>query len=149
MVVATRFLLALAYHLKPSLSSWLLAVTLSGSLAPFTTFARTALSPPLPQESNLLSLNNPHLPSFLGAKTLNALGSTTQIYARCDQDCSVRTNTNSCLYQTCPPYIIFWRHCTIRNSPSPQSNQTQLPCRVLRFLFPAASPRDLDVDYHL
>jgi len=53
MVVATRFLLALAYHLKPSLSSWILAVALSGSLAPLTTFARTALSPPPPQESNL------------------------------------------------------------------------------------------------
>lgn len=82
MVVATRFLLALAYHLKPSLSSWLLAVTLSGSLAPFTTFARTALSPPLPQESNLLSLNNPHLPSFLGAKTLNALLDPPHKYTR-------------------------------------------------------------------
>ncbi|KAJ6937462.1 hypothetical protein NC652_011949 [Populus alba x Populus x berolinensis] len=146
MVVASRFLLALAYHLKPSLSSWILAVTLSGSLAPLT-----ALSPPPPQESNLNFISKQTSSSKLpGCKNPKCFW-IHHTNIRCDQDCSpVRTNTNSCLQQACPPYIIFWRHCTIRNSPPPQSNQTtQLPCRVLRFLFPAASPRDLVVDYHL
>ncbi|KAL3597726.1 hypothetical protein D5086_009363 [Populus alba] len=98
MVVASRFLLALAYHLKPSLSSWILAVTLSGSLSPLTACARTALSPPPPQEFDLNFISKQSSSSKLpGCKNPKCFW-IHHTNIRYDQDYSpVRTNTNSCL----------------------------------------------------